>query len=1524
MKTKAKQRRRWVKSLYAIVAVIAMFPFLHAHAWDWEWTSTWGEAEATCGECGETYTIYADNSSEAEEAAADLFCDNCGSCSLDVNEDCYQAHHCIGCSSCIDNDEYHEGYYDTYGDKICYDCWEDIADGQDFACQHCLEMFGAGVVACDCEWSFFTPHCTDCTESECSECGACLVVSGNETAFLDEGGCQEHELCIVCLRDKAGADGEHCRECYMCDGDICSECALCEPCAEGEEHCPDCQTCFGGNDIEWCKNEGYHCVNCCDENDWLCENCGKCIEGSGVDLCDDCGICEQCCRENSEAAGCDHGYCIESSDYDDHLCPECQQCTTDDLCGDCERCESCQADYHCEHELCPESSEWDDHLCPDCGDCFEEDELCEYCGLCESCREHCDDHDFCSENDGDGDHFVCDQCGDCYEDNRCEYCELCEDCCRDKISEMDCSHDFCVESDDFADHWCYTDDQCLEDCDHVADCKHTNVSTTWSTNGSAHWHLCPDCGITIDKAIHTEGDPVTLTAPDAANRKNGTAQVNCKVCDHKMGTISIPYVAPPTDGKPYIISQPDDYTGKTNTSAYIDGGERWATFKVKAGGENLTYQWYRQYGDRVAVPVEEDPYNSPEYYDGTKTATLKILVGTDACSEDEWNRIKHYCVVSNANGSVTTNTVHIRAQHVWGNYYKKDAETHENYCFGECSAVKNVSKHRLSAWELVRPATSTATGLRQQKCMDCGYKNEEVIPKVAPNHVHKYDVAKHDPTQHWFVCSCGLESTAPKADHNFDKTEVITPATEKKMGENKVTCTACGFSKTVKTDKLPHTHDWYTFDSSMFIWGPDHRLIPDPKKGGRGLESHHVKCKGCNEKKAESHTWPMWECTKAPKSADERGKLVRYCEDCGYEQIQYYPLGTWPIMIEGGTAYKLVGRFYQEVAFAQKGTSIKIVFNPKAAKKMTHQDKPVKFKRWYDGTDYTGETSMPWDGGKTSIDLPRIRFGKPEAETNFRMPDGPAVIFAGTEECKHTGETKQGERVEATCASHGHEPHTFCKDCDEMLVEGARIPALGHDLPPTPIAGTAKVEYCYVDGKPNTARNGWSGNFKCNRCNEIVKGGKTPLRHGNRYANGNVKEDWYYLKATDATCTKKGYGGDEYCKWCDKFVRQTDWESAWGHNWGDWTVVREATTKIKGMEQHSCTNDGCSKVETRVTDYSGPDYTLKADKTKLHFEWVYGDPVPSQTITFKSVGRNDIQNPTYAIEVNDLVDVSFEGLTFTVTPKDIVEDQEHVVSFDLIARNENGETIYITSPEMYMTCRVKKTAEKYALTVEDGVATTCTRVGATSVPDGNWSNNLQVRGGVIIRLEPDDEWRGDFVRWEVVEDASNLLRDRIERNNWWGWPSSPSYGNFGTFMSPNNVTVRAVYKQYDANISYGVTELSGKCGEDFTAPRLNNPNWLKVTYSGSNDNVVDVDPKTGKVTCIGPGTATITANFPGNAHYHPATASYVIRVTGTPTGIVNRESTTGDDNWYTIDGKKLNSEPTKKGIYVRNGKKVAK
>ena len=1512
---------------------ITMFPLLHAHAWEWEWTDNWNEAVARCEECGSEYTFYAEDGDEAEEIAAEFFCEDCGSCSLDVNEDCYHSHHCESCWSCIDNGEYHDGAYNKLDMYICYDCWDILAEAGEISdvCSYCHELFGEGVAECNCEYSMIEPHCTDCSEAACEKCNICLVIAGEDTEALSGDACAEHNICASCMEEAAAEDDIHCRVCFMCDEDICDECGLCESCAAYEEHCPECGHCFGGDDIQWCASEGEHCIYCCEDNDWLCSECGKCTEGAGLELCNDCGLCESCCHNNSESEGCEHGYCIASTDYEDHLCPECGQCPQDEECEECGLCQDCQQDYHCEHGLCPEGSEWDDHLCQDCGECFELDELCEYCGLCESCNEHCE-HDICPLNDDEGDHFICDQCGDCYEGNQCDYCGLCEDCCHDNTVDRGCDHDLCIESDEFAEHWCYEDDQCLELCDHDQNCEHLNVSSTWRRDGNAHWLVCEDCGIAMNKAIHTEGTPVTLTAPNPDNHTNGTALISCSVCNTQMSIISIPYVEMPTDGKPYILIQPTDYTGKTNTSAYLDVPQRYATFKVKAGGEGLSYQWYKKYGDGYQAVTDDTPDEDGFYqHAGAHTSTLKAIVHTDACDDYVQQFAKYYCVISNEHGSVTSDIVTIKAQHVFGRYFKVDDETHDNLCFGECSASKGFSKHRFDAWVLVRPATESETGLLEQKCLDCDAKITEVIPKVEPGHVHEYNVVKHNITQHWFVCSCGLsDPDAEPANHVFDQTEVITEATENNMGENKVTCSACGYSKTVKVDKLPHTHDWNSFnDPDIFIVGAHGRYV-DPEKGGWGLNSHHVKCKGCDQKKTEAHTWRGWLCTEAP-SIRTRGKMEDVCTVCKYTRYKLFPYRQYPITIVGGKA---------DVDYAAPGTVVNITYDMKYGEEEGRKTFPrtyYKFKKWEDSRTHTDYTTIPWGDGH--INLPAIEFASAtSAGTFFTMPDGPAIIFATLAKCSHRGLTIMSERVEPTCLGYGHEPNEICADCGKIFTEGARIEALGHDLPSTPIEGTEHVEYCsiwsqygYNNGIPNTATHGWSGDFLCNRCGKTVKSEKTPLRHGlwdknNQYGPnpGKIWTDYQRWMSSDnpPTCTKAGYDDDLYCKYCNKRVIKGERQDALGHEWGEWQTIREATTKIKGMEQRVCERDP-SHIETRITDYSGPDYRLKPDKTKLRFEWTYGDPIPSQTITFMSIGRNDIHNLTYAIEENDLADVSFEGLTLTITPKDFADDYESALTFDLRSLDENGENIYITLPEMYLSCHVKKTAEKYTLTVEDGVATTGTLVGNNYVLDTNWGNKLQVRGGVPIRLEPDDEWRKDFIHWEVVEDASNLLRDEydLEQTGGWGSSSSPTYGNRWTHMSPNDVTVRAIYKKNEPTMAFSETEVTASMETPFMEPRLRtNPGGLKVTYSSSDNSVAKANATTGEISFLKAGIVTITATFAGNTHYSPATATYTLKVPQDfIDGIETVYGSPKNEATYNLAGQKVGKDY--KGIVITNDRK---
>lgn len=85
--------------------------------------------------------------------------------------------------------------------------------------------------------------------------------------------------------------------------------------------------------------------------------------------------------------------------------------------------------------------------------------------------------------------------------------------------------------------------------------------------------------------------------------------------------------------------------------------------------------------------------------------------------------------------------------------------------------------------------------------------------------------------------------------------------------------------------------------------------------------------------------------------------------------------------------------------------------------------------------------------------------------------------------------------------------------------------------------------------------------------------------------------------------------------------------------------------------------------------------------------------------------------------------------------------------------------------------------------------------------------------------------------------------------------------------------------------------------EQYTKPTLFIGNGANISseivFSSNNTSVATVDASNGNVTILGPGTAVITASFPGNASYKPYSTSYTIVYTnGTDVVIVEDDKTT--------------------------------
>lgn len=191
---------------------------------------------------------------------------------------------------------------------------------------------------------------------------------------------------------------------------------------------------------------------------------------------------------------------------------------------------------------------------------------------------------------------------------------------------------------------------------------------------------------------------------------------------------------------------------------------------------------------------------------------------------------------------------------------------------------------------------------------------------------------------------------------------------------------------------------------------------------------------------------------------------------------------------------------------------------------------------------------------------------------------------------------------------------------------------------------------------------------------------------------------------------------------------------------------------------------------------------LQPDKIKLCFEWVYGEQPSPQTINFSSVGRNNILAITEAEEQNygDLLDFGIDNLKLTVTPANnqttwyVEPSEDLIISVNRVSTAE-GETDDISVPEIHFTCNILKTPEKYNLTVEGGLATSYTI-------------------------------SGNFLNWELVEDASSMMQ--LIENRDYVYFSPNNYGQVFVKMSPNNVIARANYKKYAPYVTFSETAVS--------------------------------------------------------------------------------------------------------------------
>ncbi len=108
--------------------------------------------------------------------------------------------------------------------------------------------------------------------------------------------------------------------------------------------------------------------------------------------------------------------------------------------------------------------------------------------------------------------------------------------------------------------------------------------------------------------------------------------------------------------------------------------------------------------------------------------------------------------------------------------------------------------------------------------------------------------------------------------------------------------------------------------------------------------------------------------------------------------------------------------------------------------------------------------------------------------------------------------------------------------------------------------------------------------------NVVIKSGNDVLKNlkvGESFFPADCKEHKTEIKdAKEATCTEKGFTGNEVCTVCGKTIKAGEEIPALGHDWGEWKLTKPATATEKGEETRVCKRDA-SHVETRPSDDTG-------------------------------------------------------------------------------------------------------------------------------------------------------------------------------------------------------------------------------------------------------------------------------------------------------------------------------------------------
>ena len=212
--------------------------------------------------------------------------------------------------------------------------------------------------------------------------------------------------------------------------------------------------------------------------------------------------------------------------------------------------------------------------------------------------------------------------------------------------------------------------------------------------------------------------------------------------------------------------------------------------------------------------------------------------------------------------------------------------------------------------------------------------------------------------------------------------------------------------------------------------------------------------------------------------------------------------------------------------------------------------------------------------------------------------------------------------------------------------------------------------------------------------------------------------------------------------------------------------------------------------------------------------------------------------------------------------------------------------------------------------------------------DVNRVLNLRAKGIAQTPKEVTVDGIRYFVFYDNGPDTPNLVGSDCGYEYDTKWPYPWMEGNTKDNRLPVTLNVTSWTKHPSWIRIDGETTITTEVGNIVSTPTIIRSQDYdgQLTWKSSNEDVVRVNAGTGELSIVGPGTATITISGE-ETDYRLAPASVTLMVTVSSPTAIDQHATTLHQQpspSYDLQGRKVDWQAARKGVYIVGGKKVTK